>query len=79
VAALLLLDRVLGGRVFHIGQKSLTDQLGAASTQPYGDSWRWSRGKSLKPVTCLTGVSYALRMLTVLMPDLDYDPLSGIH
>ncbi|MDR0594534.1 MAG: hypothetical protein LBG60_15055 [Bifidobacteriaceae bacterium] len=78
VAAPQLLDWVLGGRVFHIGQASLTKDLAAASTQPYGDSWRWSRGKTLRPVPGLVAVTYALRMLAKTLPDLGYDPLSGI-
>jgi hypothetical protein len=69
-----LLDAVLGGTVWHLGQAELDEQLATAGTAPAGESWRFSRGKSLRPITGLVGVSYALRMLAKTLPELNYDP-----
>ena len=81
VAAPMLLDYVLNARACHIGQAELTDALASASTAPVGggDGWRWSRGKSLRPITALVTVTYALRMLALLLPEIAYDPLAALR
>lgn len=78
VAAPMILDFVLNGRVFHIGQKRLDDALASASTSTFGDGWKWARGKSMRPITPLVSVTFALRMLAKTLPDLNYDAVSVI-
>lgn len=80
VAGPQLLDWVLNKRVSHIGQTALTEQLASAVTKPAGDGgWKWARGKSLRPITGLVGVTFALRMLTKTLPDINHDPLAALR
>lgn len=78
VAAPQILDFTLNDRIRHLGQAELDDALASAATVTFGDGWKWSRGKSMRPITALVSTTLALRMLTVKLPDLSYDPLSGI-
>lgn len=73
------LDYVLNGRVCHIGQAELDDSLAAAATKTVGDGWKWARGKSLRPITPLITVTYALRMLSKLLPELGYDSVAAMR
>lgn len=79
VAAPMLKDFVLNGRVVHLGQEELTDALASAATSTFGDGWKWSRGRSMRPITALVSVSLALRMLAKTLPDLNYDPLAALR
>ena len=79
VAAPMLLDYVLNGRVVHIGQTELSDALASAVTAVFGDGWRWARGRSMRPITALVSVSLALRMLAKTLPDINYDPLAALR
>lgn len=79
VAAQTLLTLVLNERVWHIGQDELTQALSVAATKTFGDGWRWSRGKSMQPITALVAVSLALRILVKNLPDLNYDPLAALR
>lgn len=80
VAGPQLLDYVLNKRVKHIGQTTLTEQLASAVTKPAGDGgWKWARGKSLRPITGLVGVTFALRMLAKTLPDINHDPLAALR
>jgi len=79
VAAPMLLDWVLNDRVRHIGQSELDDALASAATSTFGDGWKWSRGKSMKPITALVTVSLALRKLAELLPELNYDPVAAMR
>jgi hypothetical protein len=74
-----LLDAVLNDQVRHIGQSELTDALASAATTTLGDGWKWSRGKSMRPITALVSVSLALRMLLKRLPELNYDPLAALR
>jgi hypothetical protein len=79
VAGPMILDWVLNGRVWHIGQDELTSALASAATTVFGDGWKWSRGKSLRPITALVAVTLALRMLANTLPDLQYDPVAAMR
>lgn len=79
VAAPMLLDYVLNRRVWHLGQTELDDALASAATAKLGDGWRWSRGKSLRPITALVSVTLGLRMLAKTLPDMNHDPLSALR
>lgn len=79
VAAPGLLDAVLNERVWHIGQAELDDALASAATRPLGESWAWSRGKSMRPITALVSVTLALRMLAKTLPDINNDPISALR
>lgn len=79
VAAPMLLDYVLNGRVWHLGQTQLDAALASAATSPLGDGWKWSRGKSMKPISALVTVTLALRMLAKLLPQLQYDPMAVLR
>ena len=79
IAGPTLHEFILNKRVFHLGQSELTDALAAASTRTLGEGWAWSRGKSLRPITALVTVSYALRMLAKLLPELGYDPVEAFR
>lgn len=75
-----LLDYVLNGRVWHIGQQTeLTDQLAHAKKAIAGDGWKWSRGRSGRPITGLVAVSNAVRALAERLPDLMHDPLDALR
>lgn len=79
VSAPMLMDFVLNRRVWHLGQAELDDALASAATATFGDGWRWSRGKSMRPITALVAVSLALRMLAKTLPDINYDPLGALR
>lgn len=79
VAAPMLLDYVLNKRVWHLGQSEVEDALASAATRPLGESWAWSRGKSMRPITALVVVTLALRMLAKTLPDINYDPLAALR
>jgi hypothetical protein len=78
-AAPMILDWVLNKRVWHLGQTELDDALGSAATATFGDGWKWSRGKSMRPVTALVSVTFALRMLAKTLPDINHDPLAALR
>jgi len=75
----MLLDWVLNDRVRHIGQTELDEALASAATTTFGDGWKWSRGKSMRPITALVTVSLALRKLAELLPELNYDPVAAMR
>lgn len=79
VAAPMLLDFVLNGRVWHLGQSELDEALASAETAPLGDGWRWSRGKSMRPISALVTITLGLRMLAKTLPDINYDPLAAMR
>ncbi len=74
-----LLDAVLNDTVRHLGQTEIDDQLASAATSIRGETWRWARGRSLRPISGLTAVSDAHRMLAKTLPDLGYDPLAVLR
>lgn len=74
-----LLDAVLSGWVWHLGQSELDEQLASAETMPHGEGWKWARGKSLRPITGLVSASHALRMLAKNLPDLGHDSLAAFR
>jgi hypothetical protein len=78
VAAAALFDAVKNKTVRHIGQPELTDALAAAATRKIGDGWAWARGPSMADITALMTVTLAFWMLAKTLPDLNYDPMSGI-
>lgn len=78
-AAPMLLDFVLNRRVWHLGQAELDEALASAATSIFGDGWKWSRGKSMRPITALVVVTFALRMLLKSLPDINYDPLAALR
>ena len=79
VAAPMLLDYVLNGHVWHIGQGELEDAISSAATRTFGDGWAWARGKSMRPITALVSVTLALRMLAKTLPDINHDPLGALR
>lgn len=78
VSAAALFDAVVNGRVRHVGQEELTDALIAAATRKFGDGWAWTRGASMADITALVSATLAHWMLAKTLPDLNYDPMSGI-
>ena len=74
-----LLDAVLTREVRHTGQDEITDALKEAAVQKVGDGWRWTRSKSMRPISALVAVTYARQMLATLFPDLAYDPLAALR
>lgn len=78
VSAPALYDAVMNDRVVHIGQDELDDALRGAATRKFGDGWAWARGPSMDDITALVSATLAFWMLAKRLPDLNYDPLSGI-
>lgn len=78
VSAAALLDAVANRTVRHLGQSELTDALASASTRVFGDGWAWSRGRSMADITPLVSANLAFWMLAKTLPDLNYNPLTGI-
>lgn len=79
VAAPALKDYALNKRIVHLGQSELNEALAAAAKKKLGDGWAWVRGRSLRPITSLITVTYALRMLAKKLPELGYDPASALR
>lgn len=78
VSAAALFDAVMNDRVRHLGQDELDDALLAAATRKFGDGWGWARGPSMADITALVSATLAHWMLLKSLPDLTYDPMSGI-
>ena len=74
-----LLDAVLTRQFRHTGQEEITDALQEAAVQAFGDGWKFTRSKSMRPITALVSVAYARQMLSKLLPELSYDPLAAFR
>jgi hypothetical protein len=76
-----LLDAALTQSVRHLMQWELNDALTSARARKLsgGDSWGWSRGLSMADITSLMSVTVAHWMLRKSLPDLKYDPMSGLR
>jgi len=57
--AALLADAIAAGRVWHLGQASITAALVGARRRVSGDTWSWSRGSSTCDISPLVAASLA--------------------
>ena len=74
-----LLDAVVTKAVRHTAQEEITEALKEAAVKTVGDGWRWTRSKSMRPISALVSITYARQMLAALLPDLAYDPFAALR
>ena len=74
-----LLDAVVTKAVRHTAQEEITEALKEAAVKTVGDGWRWTRSKSMRPISALVSITYARQMLATLLPDLAYDPFAALR
>lgn len=74
-----LLDAVLTKQVRQTGQEEITEALKEAAVQKFGDGWKWTRSKSMRPISALVAITYARQMLAKLLPELSYDPVAALR